>query len=75
VEWIVQSWAPRAIAQGLTHFAQVVSPDSMAAHSAQAMHLGLGPQLLMRRFGEIEPAQAWLRAAQQESQPFARPGS
>ena len=62
VEWIVTDWAPRAIAQGLTHFANVVSPESMAALSADAMHLGLDGQLQMRSFGEIEQAQAWLRA-------------
>lgn len=64
VEWIVTNWAPRAIAQGLTHFAQVVSPDSLAATSAEAMHLGIGGRLQMRMFGDIEEAQAWLRQAQ-----------
>jgi hypothetical protein len=65
VDWIVTDWAPRAIAQGLTHFANVVSPESMAALSAEAMLLGIGNQLQMRMFGDIEAAQAWLRAAQQ----------
>lgn len=65
VEWIVTDWAPRAIAQGLTHFAQVVSPESLAALSAEAMHLGIGGRLQMRMFGDIDEARAWLRAAQQ----------
>lgn len=64
VEWIVTNWAPRAIAQGLRHFANVVSPESMAALSAEAMHLGVSGQLQMRSFGDIEQAQAWLRVAQ-----------
>ncbi len=65
VEWIVMDWAPRALAQGLTHFANVVSPESMAALSAQAMHLGLGGRLVMRMFGNIDDAKAWLRSEQQ----------
>ena len=65
VEWIVTNWAPRAIALGLTYFANVVSPESMAALSAEAMHLGMDGQLQMRSFGEMEQAQAWLRATRQ----------
>ena len=67
VEWIVSDWAPRAVAQGLTYFANVVSPESMAALSAEAMHLGLGGRLQMRMFGNIDEARAWLRAAQASS--------
>ena len=67
VEWIVTNWAPRAIAQGLTHFANVVSRESMAALSADAMHLGLDGQLQMRSFGDIDQAKAWLRAAKRSS--------
>ena len=65
VEWIVTNWANRAAAQGLTHFAHVASPDSLAAHSAEAMHLGIGGRLQMRMFGDMAEARAWLRAAQQ----------
>lgn len=65
VDWIVTDWAPRASAQGLTHFANVVSPESLAALSAEAMLLGIGNQLQMRMFGDIDAARAWLRAAQQ----------
>ena len=65
VEWIVTDWAPRAISQGLTHFANVVSPESMAAQSAEAMRLGIEGQLQMRMFGDIAEAQKWLREAQQ----------
>lgn len=67
VEWIVTNWAPRAIAQGLTHFANVVSRESMAALSAEAMHLGISGQLQMRSFDDIDQAQAWLRAARRAS--------
>ena len=64
VEWIVTDWAPRAIAVGLTHFANVVNPESMPALSAEAMHLGLGGRLQMRMFGNIDEARAWLRREQ-----------
>ncbi|GAB3637284.1 hypothetical protein GCM10027422_28740 [Hymenobacter arcticus] len=67
VEWIVTNWAPRAIAIGLTHFANVVSPESLAASSAQSMALGLEGQLKMHLFSDIEEAQQWLRKAQQQA--------
>jgi hypothetical protein len=60
----VTDWAPRATAQGLTHFANVVSPESLAALSAEAMQVGLSDRLQMRMFGNIDDARAWLRAAQ-----------
>lgn len=65
VQWIITNWAPRAITQGLTHFANVVSPESLAAGSAQSMALGLHGQLQMRMFSDVDEAQAWLREAQQ----------
>lgn len=67
VDWIVSNWAPRAIAQGLTHFANVVSPEALAASSAHSMLLGLHGQLSMRMFGDIEEAKAWLHEAQQHA--------
>ncbi|OWP62190.1 STAS/SEC14 domain-containing protein [Hymenobacter amundsenii] len=66
VEWIVTDWAPRASAQGLTHFAHVVSPESLAAISAEAMHIGIGDRLQMKMFGDLEEATAWLRQAQSD---------
>ncbi len=65
VEWIVTDWAPRAIAGGLTHFAHVVSPESLAAQSARSMLLGVEGQLTMHLFDDFEQARQWLRAAQQ----------
>lgn len=67
VEWIVGNWAPRAITQGLTHFANVVSPEALAASSARAMSLGLHGQLQMQLFADFEEAQAWLREARQRA--------
>jgi hypothetical protein len=67
VEWIVTNWAPRAIAGGLTHFANVVSPESLAATSAQSMALGLDGQLQVRSFDQVEDAQQWLREAQRRA--------
>ena len=67
VEWIVSNWAPRAIKQGLTHFANVVSPEALAASSARSMSLGLHGQLQMQLFSNIEEAQAWLHDAQRQA--------
>jgi hypothetical protein len=67
VAWIATNWAPRASAAGLTHFANVVSPEALAASSAQAMALGLQQQLQMQLFGDLEEARQWLRAAQQHA--------
>lgn len=69
VAWIVGNWAPRAIAQGLTHFANVVSPEALAATSAQAMALGLHGQFQMHTFGNVDEARAWLRQAQRQARP------
>ena len=67
VEWIVTNWAPRAIAQGLTHFANVVSPEALAASSARSMSLGLNGQLQMQLFSEVAQAHAWLQEAQRHA--------
>jgi hypothetical protein len=72
VEWIVTNWAPRAIEAGLTHFANVVSHESMAAQSAEAMRLGIEGQLHMRMFGDMAEAQDWLREAQAKRAGAAR---
>jgi hypothetical protein len=64
VGWVVHNWAPRAIAAGLTHFANVVSPEALAASSAQAMALGLHGQLQLNLFADLEEARQWLRTAQ-----------
>ncbi len=64
VEWIAQDWTPRAIAQGLSHFAHVVSPESFAALSAEAMFASVGTVFQMRIFGNVAEARQWLREAQ-----------
>jgi len=64
IEWLVTNWAPRAISQGLTHFAHVISSEALAALSAEAMHLGVGRQLHMHMFDDIAAARDWLRVAQ-----------
>ncbi|WBA42943.1 STAS/SEC14 domain-containing protein [Hymenobacter canadensis] len=67
VEWIATNWAPRATTVGLTHFAHIVSAESLAASSAQSMFLGIGGRLHMRMFSSMEEAQNWLREAQKEA--------
>ncbi len=64
VDWIAQDWTPRAIAAGLTHFAHVVSPESFAALSAEAMAGSIAGSFQMRIFGRVAEARAWLRQAQ-----------
>lgn len=64
VEWLITSWAPRAISQGLTHFAHIISSEALAALSAEAMHIGINGQLQMRMFDDSDAAQEWLRQAQ-----------
>jgi hypothetical protein len=65
VTWIVTYWVPRAIELGLTHFANIISPEAMAALSARAMQTGIGDRLQLRLFDRIEEAQAWLREARE----------
>jgi len=65
VHWIATDWAPRASAQGLTHFAQVISPEALAALSGQAMHVGIGDRLQIRLFSDVKEAKLWLRQAQE----------
>ena len=62
-DWIAQDWAPRAIAQGLTHFAHVISPESLARLSAQNLQYRIGSSFQMEIFEQAEKAQAWLQQA------------
>jgi hypothetical protein len=65
VAWIAEDWTPRAIAGGLTHFAHIVSPESFAALSAEAMVTKVGTSFQMRIFGNLDAARQWLRQEQQ----------
>ncbi|WP_303309597.1 hypothetical protein [Hymenobacter sp. BT730] len=67
LEWVTTSWTPRAMAAGLTHFAQVVSLDTLAADSSEVMRVSLKDKFHMHSFTIMAEAQAWLRAAQQPS--------
>lgn len=61
-DWIASDWTPRAIAAGLTHFAHVVSPESFAALSAEAMSAKTSGSFHMRIFGDFGEAREWLAA-------------
>jgi hypothetical protein len=63
-EWIAQNWAPRAIAQGLTHFAHVISPESLARLSAENLQYSIGASLQMQIFENAEKAKVWLQQVQ-----------
>ncbi|WP_303310186.1 STAS/SEC14 domain-containing protein [Hymenobacter sp. BT730] len=62
-DWVVNQWAPRAVALGLTHFAQIVSPDSLLTLTPEVMQQALGEQLQMRTFISVSQAQEWLHQA------------
>lgn len=64
-QWVVNDWVVRAISKGLTHFAHVISPDMLAARSAEVMRFGIGGRLQIRMFDNIVEAKQWLREAQQ----------
>ena len=68
VAWIATDWTPRAMAQGLTHFAHVVSPESFAALSAEAMSASVGTSFYMRIFSNVPDARHWLKEAQRVAQ-------
>ncbi len=59
-DWIARDWTPRAIAMGLTHFAHVVSPESLARLSAEEMHVKISNNFQMQIFYDYEAAKEWL---------------
>lgn len=63
-DWIAEDWTPRAIAAGLTHFAHIASPESLAASSAEMMGQKISGSFNMQTFSNQEDAKAWLSAAQ-----------
>lgn len=65
LEWVTHNWTPRALAAGLTHFAQVVSVDTLAADTSEVMRANLEDKFQMRTFTLMAEAQAWLLQAQQ----------
>ncbi len=66
-EWIVTDWTPRAVATGLTHFAHVISPESLARLSAENMHHRIRGAFQMQIFEEAYKAEEWLKQARQKS--------
>ena len=44
-----------------------MSPESLAAVSAEALRTGIGTRLHMRMFSDIDEAQAWLRESQRQA--------
>jgi hypothetical protein len=67
IDWTLKDWTPRAVALGLTHFAHIVQPDSMATLTAEALTWGISKRLCIALFEDIEPAKQWLRQAQAAS--------
>lgn len=69
--WIAKDWTPRAIAADLTHFAHVVSPESFAALSAEAMVTKVGDSFQMRVFENLDAARQWPRQEQRAARLLA----
>ncbi len=60
MDWVVNTWAPQAAAAGLTHFAMVSTPESMADLSAVKFYQQL-TAFKAEVFSDIEKARNWLR--------------
>lgn len=60
-EWINESWFPRAVEAGLTHFAFLLAKDTFNQMSVKnIMQKTDYPQLRYRYFGDYEEAEKWL---------------
>jgi len=66
-EWITHDWTPRAVAQGLTHMAHVISPEALARLSAENMSKRVSSSFEMEIFADTESAKEWLKQAQEEN--------
>ncbi len=62
--WIAEDWTPRAIALGLTHFAHIVSPESLARLSAEEMNIKISNFFQMQIFDDFQEAKEWLKQNQ-----------
>jgi hypothetical protein len=63
-EWLKENWIPKVKEAGLRYFAHVLSPGIAGALSAQSFHQEVDGSFNMQLFGDMEKAQAWLKAAQ-----------
>ncbi|WP_303312776.1 hypothetical protein [Hymenobacter sp. BT730] len=63
-QWLLTQWIPRAVQLGLTHIAQVISPETLASASAELIQQGSGELVTMRLFLSRKEAEAWLQQAQ-----------
>jgi len=63
-EWLINDWAPRAVAQGLTHFAHVISPESLARLSAENLQNKISSFFRMQIFEKPDQAKEWLQQVQ-----------
>ncbi|AIZ63974.1 hypothetical protein PK28_10260 [Hymenobacter sp. DG25B] len=61
VEWVVAQWLPRALAAGLTHYAQVIRAESPTSLSADVLYRAISEQVEMRVFISLAEAQDWLQ--------------
>ena len=60
LDWVVNTWAPQAAAAGLTHFAMVTTPESMADATAVSFYQQL-TAFKAEMFADKEEASRWLR--------------
>ncbi|GAB3244514.1 hypothetical protein GCM10027346_42180 [Hymenobacter seoulensis] len=60
MDWVINEWAPNAAAAGLTHFALISTPETLADGSAAAFYAQL-TAFQAEVFDNLDDAQAWLR--------------
>lgn len=65
-EWLTTDWTPRAIAQGLTHFAHVISPESLARLSGENLQNRISSFFQMQTFDKLDKAKEWLQLEQRK---------
>jgi hypothetical protein len=61
-EWIVQEWAPQAVAAGLRTVAQVLAPGVQVSPAVRDLMRRLAPRFRTAFFTDLDAAQTWLRA-------------
>jgi hypothetical protein len=62
-DWLAKNWMPMAIANGLKHFAFVVSPDIFSAMSSDELATKIPEAgFEMRTFSNKPEAEEWLRS-------------
>ena len=69
VEWLEQTWLPRAMRAGIKYLAHVASKDSFGEISGEVMRVSkIGQELYYQMFATKGEALAWLKECQEKYQ-------